>query len=135
MYGDIVSTESRAAPDQPNAAAADSAALPEKRRLPPFPDGDITQEEGKRLCKVICDAYPVVFDGKKGNFHGAKATMHIKEGHMEELLKNGVRPATREPFGLEDSYNEKLDELLEDCVPIDGHEVLVASQVVSACET
>ena len=61
--------------------------------------------------------------------------MHIKEGHMEELLKNGIRPAAREPFGLEDSYNEKVDELLEDCVPIDGHEVLVASQVVPVCET
>ena len=54
---------------------------------------------------------------------------------MEELLKNGVRPAAREPYGLEGPYNEKLDELLEDCVPIDGHEVLVASQVVPVCES
>ena len=52
---------------------------------------------------------------------------------MEELLKNGVRPAAREPYGLEGPYYKKLDELLEDCVPIDGHEVLVASQVVPVC--
>ena len=58
----------------------------------------------------------------------------IKKGHMEELLKIGATPAAREPYGMEDAYNEKLDELLEDCIPIDGHDVIVASQVVPVCE-
>ena len=55
-----------AAPVSPTAAASPAAALPEKRILPPFPEGNVTQEEGERLCKMICDAYPEVFDGKKG---------------------------------------------------------------------
>ena len=61
--------------------------------------------------------------------------MYIKDGHMEELMKIGARPAAREPFGLETEYNAALDDLLEDCVPIDGHDVLVASQVVPIRES
>ena len=46
-----------------------------------------------------------MFDGKKGCFRGATAEMFIKEGHMEELLKVGVRPPAREPYGLEEEYD------------------------------
>ena len=60
--------------------------------------------------------------------------MLVKEGHMEKLMKVGVRPPAKIPYGLEDQYNEKLDELLQDCVPIDGKDVIVASQVVPVCE-
>ena len=63
VHGDMMS--SGAAPDSLAASADPAAALPEKRTLPPFPEGDVTQEEGERLCKMICDAYPEVFDGKK----------------------------------------------------------------------
>ena len=73
VHGDMMSSESsEAAPDPPTAAADPAAPLPEKRTLPPFPEGDITQEEGERLCKMICDAYPEVFDGKKVNSVGQK---------------------------------------------------------------
>ena len=78
---------------------------------------------------MICDIYPEVFDGKKGQFHRAKATMFIKEGHYDELVKIGAKSAAKEPHGLETQYNAALDDLLEDCVPIDGHDVIVASQV------
>ena len=80
------------------AAAADAdmaTALPEKRTIPPFPVGEITQEVGEKYCKLICDTYPEVFNGEKGHFRGAEATMFIKEGHMDELLKIGARPAAR----------------------------------------
>ena len=75
-----------------------------------------------------------MFDGGKGNFRGAEATMHIKPGHMEQLQKLGVRPPAKIPYGLEEEYNRLLDELYEDCVPIDGHELITASQVVPVCE-
>ena len=60
--------------------------------------------------------------------------MHIKPGHMEQLQKLGVRPPAKIPYGLEEEYNRLLDELYEDCVPIDGHELITASQVVPVCE-
>ena len=47
-------------------------ALPKKRELPAFPDGDVTQEEGEAFCRLICETYPEVFDGKKGSFVGQK---------------------------------------------------------------
>ena len=53
---------------------------------------------------------------------------------MDKLMKVGVIPPAKIPYGLEDQYNAKLDELLQDCVPIDGKDVIVASQVVSVCE-
>ena len=49
--------------------------LPEKRKLPAFPKGDISQDEGEAFCKLICDTYPEVFDSKKDHFRGAEATM------------------------------------------------------------
>ena len=115
-------------------AKVSGTALPEMRQIPPLRAGEVTQEIGERYCRLICDTYPEVFDGKKGKFLGAEATMYVKDGHMEELMKIGARPAVKEPFGMETQYNEKLDELLEDCIPISGHEVIVASQVVPVCE-
>ena len=49
-------------------------------------------------------------------------------------MKVGVKPPEREPYGLEDHYNAKLDELLEDFVPVNGQDIIVASQVVPVCE-
>ena len=43
---------------------------------------------------------------------------------MELVKKLGVRPPSKIPYGLEDEYNRKLDELMEDCRPIDGHELM-----------
>ena len=108
--------------------------LPEKRELPPFPTGDMSQAEGEAFARIICGTYPEVFDKKKGRFKGGEATMFIKEGHMEALSKVGVRPAAKIPYGLEEEYERALDELYEDCVPVDGHEIMVASQVVPVCE-
>ena len=45
-----------------------------------------------------------------------------------------MRPRAKIPYGMEDQYNEKLDELLEDCVPVDGQDIILASQVVPVCE-
>ena len=75
-----------------------------------------------------------MFDGEKGHFRGAEATMFVKEGHMDALRKVGVRPAAKKPYGMEEAYERALDELYEDCVPVDGHEIIVASQVVPVCE-
>ena len=47
--------------------------------------------------------------------------MFVKDGHLELLKKTGVRPAAKVPYGLEDQYEQALDKLYEDCVPIDGH--------------
>ena len=40
------------------------AVLPERRKLPPPPTGAVTQEQGEAYCRVICQQYPEVFDGK-----------------------------------------------------------------------
>ena len=89
--------------------------MPEWRTLPPLPEGEITKAVAKARCKLICDTYPEVFDGEKREFIGDEAMMLVIEGHMEKLMKVGVRPPTKIPYGLEDQYNEKLDELLQDC--------------------
>jgi len=115
-------------------AKSEAAALPERRYIPPLPKGDITKEMGEAHGKRICDTYPEVFNDDKGEFLDAEATILIKEGHMEKLLKVGVRPPSKIPYGLEKEYNEKLDELLQDCDPIDGKDVIVASQVVPVME-
>ena len=109
--------------------------MPEKRKLPAFPEGDVSQADGEAICEMICNAYPEVFNGTKGQFRGAEATMYIKDGHLDKLKQKGTRPPVKEPYGLEVEYNEKLDELLEDCIPIDGRDVIVASQVVPVCES
>ena len=56
-----------------------ATALPEKRILPAFPEGDVTQADGEAICEMICNAYPEVFDGNKGHFRGAEATMYAKK--------------------------------------------------------
>ena len=38
---------------------------PERKKLPPLPKGEITQEVGEAYCKQICQLYPEVFDGQK----------------------------------------------------------------------
>ena len=43
-------------------------ALPERRVLPPLPEGEITKAVGEARCKLICDTYPEVFNGDKGEF-------------------------------------------------------------------
>ena len=63
-----------------------------------------------------------------------EATIFIKEGHYDLIKKIGVRPAAKVPYGLEEEYEKALDVLYEDMVPIDGHELLTASQVVPVCE-
>ena len=108
-------------------SSAADAPFPERRKIPPFPEGEVTEEEGEAYCKVICDTYPEVFDEEKGELIGAEAIMFIKEGHMDKLMQVGVRPPAKEPYGLEDQYNAKLDELLEDCVPVNGQDIIVAS--------
>ena len=109
------------------ATAAVQMQLPEKRKLPEFPKGDISQAEGEAFCKLICDTYPEVFDGKKGHFRGAEATIYVKEGHMELLKKTGARPAAKIPYGMDEQYEAKLDKLYEDCIPVDGHGLITAS--------
>ena len=63
--------------DAGNPGDASDVIWPEHRPLPKLPDGEITQAVGEAYCKVICDAYPEVFDGEKGQFIGAGATMFI----------------------------------------------------------
>ena len=53
---------------------------------------------------------------------------------MEELLKVGVRPPAREPYDLEEEYERALDKLYEDCIPVDSHDIFIASQIVQVCE-
>ena len=93
----------------------------------------VSQEEGEAYCRIICDTYTEVFDNQKGTFRGTEAIMYVKEGHEEIIKQIGVRKAAGVPYGLEDEYNEALDVLYEDCEPIDGHELITASQVVPVC--
>ena len=83
----------------------------------------MTKAVSKARCKQICDLYPEVFNEEKGEFLGVEAEILIKDGHYDKVVKVGVRPPAKTPYGLEDQYNEKLDELLEDCVPIDGQDM------------
>ncbi|CAL4062757.1 unnamed protein product, partial [Meganyctiphanes norvegica] len=109
------------------------APLPERRKLPPLPEGD-SQQESEAYCRLICETYPEVFDGTKGCFRGAEATMLIKEGHMDQLRRVGVRPPAKIPYGMEEQYEKALDELYEDLVPVNGYELITASQVVPVCQ-
>ena len=99
-----------------------------------MPEGEITQAVGEAYCKQICQLYPEVFDGQKVFFKGAEATMYVKDGHLEKIKQGGLRPAVKVPYGLEDQYNVKLDELYEDLTPIDGKDLITASQIVPVCE-
>ena len=39
------------------------------------------------------------------------------------------------PYGLEDQFSEHLDDLYEDLTPIDGKDLITASQIVPVIET
>ena len=103
---------------------------PPRRMLPPPPTGDVTQEEGERYCKLICDTYPEVFNEGRGCFKGTEARMHVKEGHMDALYQVGLRPCAKVPYGIQDEMEEKWDEFYETHTPVDGRDLFVASQVV-----
>ena len=55
--------------------------------------------------------------------------MYVKDGHM-----CGMRPAAKIPYGLEEQYEAVLDDLYDDLVPVNDHELITASQVVPVCE-
>ena len=82
--------------------------LPEMRTLHPLPEGKLTKAVSKARCRQICDLYPEVFNEQKGEFLGAEAEILIKDGHYDQIVKVGVRPPAKTPYGLEDQYNEKL---------------------------
>ena len=100
-----------------------------------MPDGEITQEIGEAYCKKICAVYHEVFDGGKGVFKGAEATMVLKPGGLEQIKKSGVRPVAKCPYGLEDQYETHLDKLYEDLDIIDSKDLITASQIVPVIET
>ena len=58
-------------PVTPAVVPSAGPALPEKRTLPPLQEGEITKAVGEARCKLICDTYPEVFNGEKGEFLGA----------------------------------------------------------------
>ena len=68
-----------------------------------------------------------MFDGKKGVCKGAKAT---KQG--------GLRSAAKVPYGQQGQYEVQLTqfkcEFYEDRTPIDGKDLITASQVVPVCK-
>ena len=108
--------------------------LPQRRKLPPPPTGAVTQKQGEEYCRIICQQYPEVFDGKKGQFKGAQAQLYVKDGHWDKLKKTGIRPPAKVPYGLQEQYDKKLDELLQHCTPVNGQDIFVASQIVPVCE-
>ena len=113
--------------------AAASATEPENPPKLEFkiPDGTISQSMGEELCKKLCGLYPTVFDGGLGLFKGAEARMHVKPGHEDALRSVGLRPPTKVAYGLQNEVNVKVDKMYDTFwVPIDGRELMVASQVV-----
>ena len=112
------------------ADASDVTSWPPRRDLPELPVGPITQEVGIEYCKKLCDVYHEVFDNTKGCFKGATATMVLKPGGLDEILKSGPRPACKKPYGLDDQYDTMLSKLYEDLEPIDGKDLITASQIV-----
>ena len=121
--------------DPVQTVASDDVIWPERRPMPPLPEGEITQEIGEAFCKQICAVYPEVFDGGKGHFLAADATMFLKPGGLEKIQQSGCRPAAKVPYGLEDQFEEHLDKLYEDLTPIDGKDLITASQIVPVIET
>ena len=79
---------------------------------------------------MICNLYPEVFDGKPGHFKGAEARMYVKEGHEDALMSVGLRPPAKIPYGAEEDLEPEFDKLYETCLPTDGRDLFVASQVV-----
>ena len=123
-------------PVEPDETCRDSArAWPDRRPLPKLPDEEITQQIGEQYCKQLCNVYHEVFDGGKGTFKGAEATMNLKPGGLEQIKKSGPRPVAKIPYGLEDQFEVHLDKLYEDLEIIDGKDIITASQVVPVIET
>ena len=109
--------------------------IPDRRPLPPMPEGPLTQEEGIAYCNLICDLYPEVFDpNTKGCFKGASAILTLKEGGLAAIQKSGPRPSNKVPYGLEEQFFTKLKKLYENLEPIDGQKLLTASQLVPVIE-
>ncbi|MCP4393107.1 MAG: hypothetical protein GY804_02400, partial [Alphaproteobacteria bacterium] len=73
---------------------------------------------------------PEVFDNKKGCFRGATASVVLKPGGLEQIIKSGPRPQAKIPYGLDDQFEPMLDKLYEDLDPIDGQNLITASQIV-----
>ena len=122
-------------PEAEPTVARDNMSWPPRRELPDLPDGPITQEVGIEYCKKLCDLYPEVFDNTQGCFKGVSATLVLKPGGLEAILKSGPRPCVKIPFGLEDQYFKKLEKLYKNLVPIDGKDLITASQLVPVIET
>ena len=80
---------------------------PERKALPPLPEGEITQEVGEAYCKQICQLYLKVFDSQKGVFKGAKATMNVKQGHLKKIKQGGLCHTAKVPYGQQDHYEVK----------------------------
>lgn len=95
--------------------------------MTPLLSDDVTQE-GEQHCIQICKQYPSLFDGKLGNFKDVTANIHLKEGH-EKFLQ--VIPSAKVPYGLQDVFKPKLDELMETHIPVNGIKFRCASQLVS----
>ena len=85
---------------------------------------------GIAYCKLLCDLYSEVFDDSKGCFKGASAKITLIEGGLEEIMKSGPRPSAKKPYGLDAQFDPMLDKMYEDLDPIDGKDLITASQLV-----
>ena len=68
----------------------------------------LRSREKNIYCRLICQQYPEVFDGKKGQFKGAQAQLYVKDGHWDKLKKTGIRPPAKVPYGIQEQYDKKL---------------------------
>ena len=111
------------------AAATKAADTSTHRSLPPFPTGNVTQEEGEAYCKQLCkEEFSELFDGGIGLFKNVEAEFYIKPGH-EKFLK--VYPPAKVPHGIKPLFDKKLDKVYETGIPVDGRGLRVATQLVA----
>ncbi|MEL6806100.1 MAG: hypothetical protein AAFO91_20260, partial [Bacteroidota bacterium] len=116
--------------------AVDGITWPPRRKLPDLPPGPITQQIGKEWCQKYCDVYFEVFDDTtEGCFKGATVTLDLKPGGLEAITNSGPRPVVKPPFGLEEQFFEKLKKLYKNLTPIDGKDLITASQIVPVIST